>query len=564
MNPAIRISQPMATPQTASLSVPLWIPFALVAVYLFAGLGSYGLLDDNEGLYAEVAREMLQGGSYLIPQLDGVPYIEKPPLFYYLLAASFRLFGETEVAARLVPVSASLICLLGLLWFANKLDRPQAGRLAILILVSGFGYVAMSRVVMPDMLLTALFNVALFSFYLAERDRNPALLRASYAFLALALLTKGLVALALYGLIVGGFLLMHARGRRADTVKFLCEPWAIALFLALAVPWHVLAALNHPQFAWFYFINEHVLRFLGLREPKDYYSGSVLYHLPRLLLFLFPWPAYLLLKFYKLKSPPAEDDQALRTFLWIAWLAPLAFFSLSSAKANYYMILAMPALAILIALRIEALIAEGRHRLLAIPIAVMLLGLAILGIRYWLTTHDYLRQPVSPNVTAKSVAIAAFVVIAVTGFALSWAGQRLAGLVTVALMLAPAEGYVLYAVSHQEAFYSSRALAQSIRSSCAHCRVFLYRDFERMSSLPFYLHSQVGIIDSASNDLRFGQHQSHDAALFVSSATFVRDHGDEPVAVVVHGKRMKEFRGTGLYEQLKPADKVGRVRVFVN
>lgn len=147
---------------------------------------------------------------------------------------------------------------------------------------------------------------------------------------------------------------------------------------------------------------------------------------------------------------------------------------------------------------------------------------------------------------AKTVAIGAFVSIALTGFILSWAGQRRAGLVTVALMLAPAEGCFLYAVADKETIYSSRTLAQPIQRSCAGCRVFVYKDFEWISSLPFYLHSQVGIIDSASNDLRFGQRHSNDRALFASSATFARDYGDRQVAVAVHAKRIKDFRSTGL------------------
>lgn len=549
--------------------IPLWIPLAVMFCYALAGIGSYGLLDNNEGLYAEVAREMLASGDYVLPSLNGLPYFEKPPLFYYLIDAAFALFGESAFSARLVSGAASLVCLLGLLGFSARLGKAQGGRLAALILTSAAGYVIMSRAVMPDMLLTAWFNLALFGFYLALRERRRAWLRASYMALALAVLTKGLVALALYALVCGSTLLLQRKRLNRETLRLLVDPTAIALFLLLAVPWHVLATLRNADFAWFYLINEHVLRFLGLREPHDYYSGSPLYYLPRVLLFLFPWPAYLLLMARKPRQAPDAATADLQSFLWLAWLLPLAFFSLSSAKGNYYMVIAMPPLALLVALRIEALAAEGWRKLLAIPIALPLLGIATVIGMYLMRKYGHAEHPSFPShFQLRAIAVGAFLLLGACSFALMHRGRLIAGMVVASLMFAPFMGVYLGLMDQREPYISSRPLAEKIDALCIDCRVFIYKDFEKISALPFHLKRLVGVIDSASNDLYFAQHRYAGSAAhrfaFVAAGELL--NSSEPQLlhslVVVHDQRMVDFENSAFHGRVQALGKVGRVSIF--
>ena len=327
--------------------IPLWLVWAVALGFVLVGLGSFGILDNNEGLYAEIPREMLASHDWrlwVIPHLNGLPYMEKPPLLYWLTALSFALFGESEWSARLVPALSSLACVAMLAWFGTALKRPQAGRLAALMFVSGVGVTAMSHVLMFDMLLTALVTAALMHAYRYASEGNVRFVRWSYAFLAFALLAKGLVALVLFGLVIVTFTLVTARSPtdffRAAGKWF--EPWAILIFLGIAAPWHVAASLTEPIFAWFYFVNEHVLRFLGKREPHDYYAGAWWYYLPRMAIYLFPWSFLLPCLFAAPGRRDYQYDSGLRRFLWMAWLAPLFFFSISSAKANYYLVAVMP------------------------------------------------------------------------------------------------------------------------------------------------------------------------------------------------------------------------------
>ncbi|MDD5296419.1 MAG: glycosyltransferase family 39 protein [Rhodocyclaceae bacterium] len=552
----------MSPYRSESLTIPFWLPLLLVAAYLALGLSSYGLLDNNEGLYAEIAREMGRGASLVIPHLIGEPYLEKPPLLYYLVAAAFRLFGETEAAARAVPLLASLACLWSVHGFCARLGRPQTGRLAVLILGSSLGYVLMSRVVMFDMLFTAFFNFALLGFFLAWRESNRWLLRLSHACLALALLTKGFLALILFGLILVPCFLVRGRRSLWQALRFFADPLGLALFLALALPWHVIASLEHPRFAWFYFINEHVLRFLGKRIPQDYYSGSVAYYLPRLLVFLFPWAFHLALTLFR-RGGSGDTDKELAGFLWAAWLAPLLFFSLSSAKANYYMVVAMPALALIIAWRIQELAGAGRARLLAWPSGLILgfslILLTALGIKSR-GTFDLAGQP---DAALRVAVVAAFLALAWAGFWLALKRQTLLALVATALLLAPIEGYLLHGLAAREAEISARPLARAITERCPGCRVMIYRDFEAISSLAFYLEKPPLILDSASNDLWFAWHEKPDDPAFATSAA-VAAQGNGKLAVVVLRERLQEFAASPLSALTRPALTLGKTTLFLS
>jgi 4-amino-4-deoxy-L-arabinose transferase-like glycosyltransferase len=545
-----------------SLTIPFWLPLLLVAAYLVFGLGSYGLLDNNEGLYAEIGREMAHGSSLFIPHLIGEPYLEKPPLLYYLVAASFRLFGETETAARIVPLFASLTCLWGVHWFCARLGRPQTGRLAVLILASSLGYVLMSRLVMFDMLFTVFFNLALFSFFLAWTETNRTLLRLSHVCLALALLTKGFLALVLFGLILVPYFVFQGHRSLWQALRFFLDPLGLILFLVIAVPWHVIASLEHPRFAWSYFINEHVLRFLGKRIPHDYYSGSFLYYLPRLLIFLFPWALHLALSFFHGKGKNVEEALASR-FLWAAWLAPLLFFSLSSAKANYYMVVAMPALALLIAWHIEDLVGAGRARLLALP-SGLILGLAlILVAAYGIKTRGSFDLAGQSDAALRVAAVAAFLALAGASFWLALKGQAMATVAATALLLAPIQAYLLHAVAEREPEISARPLARAIGQRCPGCQVMIYRDFEAISSLAFYLEKPPIILDSASNDLWFAWHEQPNDPAFATSAA-VAAHPSGRLAVVVLKDRLQEYSASPLAAKTRPALTLGKATLFLS
>ncbi len=320
-----------------------------IAIGFYVGLGGYPLSNNNEGLYAEVAREMLLTGNYIIPHLNFVPYIEKPPLLYWLIALSYHVFGVTTWAARLIPASCGALTIVCLLWLGQKIGRAREAWLTAVILATSLGYIVIARIVFFDMLLTACLTVTLSLFYVWWQTDKKYYLRSAYIFLGLGVLSKGLLILVLVFAISVTFLFICRQKKR---ILSLFDFWGIILFLAIVLPWHVAANIQYPGFFRDYFINEQVLRFLNERIPHDYYQGPIYYYIPRILAYLLPWSLLLplLCKRHPMKN---NDTDKLALFLWLWFIVPLVFFSVSQAKANYYMIIGMPALAYLLAIKIN-------------------------------------------------------------------------------------------------------------------------------------------------------------------------------------------------------------------
>jgi len=282
--------QPAGEPQRhAALSWSTALADGLVllvaAVCLFWGLGAAPIRDTNEALYADIALTMAHGGSWIIPHLDGVPYIEKPPLLYWLMAWCFKLFGVGAWQARLPDALAAWLTALGCIAFGRLMRAPLAGRFAALVVGTALGYVLIARTILFDPLLVLFWLTALACTVVAVQRQQRAWLRLAAVAVALATLTKGPMALLLLGLVVVvQLLLAPGRHQRGALLRFYLDPWAIGLFVLIVAPWHVAALQTLPGFGWFFFVNETIGRFLGTRIPDDFHHGPWWYYGPKLLI----------------------------------------------------------------------------------------------------------------------------------------------------------------------------------------------------------------------------------------------------------------------------------------
>ncbi len=429
---------------------PWWFWSTLFIVF-FASLGRYPLLDNNEGLYAQIPLEMLQRGNFIIPYLNGVPYIEKPPLLYWLISLSYSIFGKAVWAARLIPALAGLSTCIALLLFGRQLKQPRWGRNSALLLATSLGFAIFSRMVFFDILLTALLTWCLTSFYLFDLTHNKKWLHRFYGFLALAVLAKGLLAIVLAGLIITAFQIWEYKSLK--WVKIMLDPWGIAIFFAITVPWHAACCWSHQGFAYFYFINEHVLRFLDQRWPHDYYQGSWYYYIPRIFGYIFPWTLALPLLFRtKIEMPTSQ--RSLQRFLLLWFIVPLLFFSFSKAKANYYMILGTPPLLAFVAWHL------AKYR-------KVIGSLCILSVASMLIAPIVLAHYKEPKTDKRLVD--------------KWTQEK-----------------------------TARFLKDVSKP------VFLYKRFEEVSSLLFYYEKPLPIIHSDSNDLAYGQMTKVNPHMFVT------------------------------------------------
>jgi 4-amino-4-deoxy-L-arabinose transferase-like glycosyltransferase len=326
-----------------------WAPLLLVAgaaaLYLFR-LGWVALYDDDESLYAEICREMLASRNWLTPSLDFIPYLEKPPLLYWLNAAAARLLGLSDFAARLPTALASIagvICVYGM---GRDLWGRRSGLAAGGVLATSFGYFIFGRMVMPDMLFAVLLTAAFWGFGRALLDESASryCVWGGYAAMAGAVMAKGLIGLIFPSLALGAFVLLTGDWRQLRRLEIARGG---ALFLLIAVPWHAVMELQHPGFLGYYFVDKHLYRFLGHPELLSTVSLPVPTFLAMTLVWFCPWSAFLpaaLVRCWPGSRPGRSDRGFLLVMLWAG--SVIGFFSLSSSRLEYYALPALPALAL--------------------------------------------------------------------------------------------------------------------------------------------------------------------------------------------------------------------------
>jgi 4-amino-4-deoxy-L-arabinose transferase-like glycosyltransferase len=532
-------------------------------VILFASLIFLGcivspptLMDDVDAVQAQIAKNMLNSGDWVIARLDGVPYLEKSPLIYWLIAISYRIFGVHDWAAR-IPVALAAILLA---WVTCRYGRwafgTPAGLYAGLAVATCIGLFLFTRIQIPDVMLTLCVCVAFWSFQRAldEQEQRPrlwaALLAAS---LGVGLMLKGLIAIVAP---IGGVIAYLALTRQLFSRavwKRLHVFTGVLIILAIAAPWHVLATLRMPPyfsftlhsgpgeyhgFFWFYFINEHVLRFLNLRYPRDYNTvprpAFWLLHL----LWLFPWSAFFP-AVAGLSFKPV--DRAGRTrLLALCWTAFLLVFFTFSTTQEYYSMPVYPALALLLGCAIAA---EGRWVRVGtrvVGVVAILAAVAIGGILFavrsnptpgdissalqqhpgaytlslghvgdlTLASFAYLRVPLI-------VAGIAFVIGALGAWLLR--GRR--ALVALALMMVVFFHASRLALVKFDPYLGSRPLAEALLNSSPG-QLILNGAYYSFSSVFFYNGRTALLLNGRLNNLEYGSYAPGNPPVFIGDAQF--------------------------------------------
>ncbi len=338
-----------------------WLLVLGLALLFFVELGHLPLLDPDEGRYAEIPREMLASGDWIVPRLDGVLYFEKPPLYYWLNAISIEVGGMGEWSSRFWSALFGLAGTGLAFVLARSAGRGASGRAAALVLGTSPLYLVLARLNTIDMTLSFFISAALTCFWLAH-DREPGprarlLWYGGFAGAALAVLTKGLVGLLIPGAVAGLFILVTGQWAILRRV-----PWfrATALFLVLAVPWHLAVGARHPDFYWFYFVHEHFLRYATMTSHR---WKPFWFFVPIVLGGMLPWSAQLAaaakLGFRTRGQRSRRATAPLFLAIWAGFV--LVFFSLSKSKLVPYVLPALLPLAVLVDLAlVEARSARSR------------------------------------------------------------------------------------------------------------------------------------------------------------------------------------------------------------
>jgi len=386
----------------SSFALREWLFLVLaVLIYVPAIFSPPHLQDDVDAVQATIARNMRTSGDWVTPHLNHVVYMEKPPLKYWLIAVSYLIFGVHDWAARL-PL---IISTLALCWLTMRFGRWAYGRRegvnAGLILATCIGLFLFTRILIVEAMLTLAITLALWAMLRALDPGEPhpgrwaAVIPLS---MALAVLLKGLIGVVFpVGIAVVYLFLTRQLFARATWQRL--HPFLGAMiFLIIAAPWHVLATLRNPPyldltfrsapgeyhgFFWFYFMNEHVLRFLGKRYPHDYNTVPRLLFWGLHMVWLFPWSMYLpSVAKLDFRSADRASRVNLLALCWIGFV--MIFFSLSTTQ-EYYSVPIYPALALLLGVAIareSRWVSAGTHVITAIA-AIASLIISVILAKVW-------------------------------------------------------------------------------------------------------------------------------------------------------------------------------------
>lgn len=537
-------------------------------------------MDDVDAVQAQISRNMIESGDWVTPHLDGVRYMEKAPLKYWLIALSFRIFGVHDWAARL-PLGLAVILLCRLVArMTSWALGPPAGLYAGLSLATCVGLWLFTRVLIPDVFLTLAVAFTMLAFFRALEPGEPhSRLWAwgAWAGVAGGILLKGLIA-AIFPLGAAFlYLLFSGQWRSRAIWRNLRIPSGLALMFAIAAPWHILATLRNPPyfdfamhsesgsyrgFFWFYFFNEHILRFLNLRYPRDYNT------VPRALFWLlhlawfFPWSAFLFRAFglrYR------GDDRASRMrLLALCWIGMVMGFFLLSTTQEYYSMPAYPAFAILIG---SAMVdSQERARLWAIRIPAAIAGVAFMAIcsllwasRTFPTPGD-ISQALTSHPEAYTLSLGHMGDLTLQSFAYLRLPLAIAGLATLlgcvggfalrgrAAAIALAAMMVIFfqaarlALIAFDPYLGSYPLAQAINRAPAG-GLIVDDPYYEMSGVFFYTNRTGLILNGRKNNLEYGSYAPGAPQVFIGDRDFVaRWTGPQRWYVVSEDEKVAHLR----------------------
>jgi 4-amino-4-deoxy-L-arabinose transferase-like glycosyltransferase len=539
----------------------------LWALIYVPGLFSPGLMDDADAVHAEASREMLSRHDFITLHANGVRYLDKAPLLYWLTAGSYAAFGFSEFSTRLPLSLFVLAALLAVFLLARDIAGNDAGFFSALILATAVGPYIFTRFLIPDVVVGLWLTITVHLFWRSLNVSRPslALCWSLGIVTALNVLTKGLIGAVFPVGIIGLYLLITGNLRHLLKLRLFSTA---AVFFAVAAPWHLLAILRNPPqgeakgFFWFYFINEQVNRFLNKRIPRDYDKVPLWLFWGLILVWLLPWSPYLVaalrqlpLRLRKLRAQLTSEQQAL--LLLVIWaLVILVFFSFST-RQEYYVIPALPALAVIAGLwlaRESTAPGDSTMRRLAGRCAGLIMGLGIAV--FVLAAFFILKVPPLPanaelaevlkktpelyalsfghffDLTPKAMGAFRFP-LALTGAAflvgttLSWLFRRRSCGLKANLALTLMMVVVLYAVHLALITFSpilgSKVLAAAIRADYHPGDVVVVDgEYSAASSVNFYTGIQLHLVNGRVNDLWYGSLFPDAPPIFENDASFAQ------------------------------------------
>jgi 4-amino-4-deoxy-L-arabinose transferase-like glycosyltransferase len=367
-----------------------WAVLIVATLYVcyFSHLGTIGFVGPDEPRYAWIARDMAESGDWVTPRLYGKPWFEKPPLFYWGAAVSFKWFGVSEAAARLPSAISALLVTFALAWLALRLYGAETARWLLLLLPTTVGMIGFSHAAATDMPFSGMLTIAMVCaavvLGLTRGENTPILPRTPWLalllfgfFLGLAVLAKGPAAIILSGGAVFFWALFTKRWHDAFR---LFHPVALASFCLTALPWYIACARRNPDFFLIFIIEHNIKRYL---TPEFQHIQPFWFYAPVLLVAFLPWTALFVWSFiegaHRLWKTRDTDEATCLLICWATFC--VIFFSVSQSKLPGYTLPALPALSLLMARDLSRRLKRGHSSLrwlcLAIAMTFTVLGVIV-------------------------------------------------------------------------------------------------------------------------------------------------------------------------------------------
>jgi 4-amino-4-deoxy-L-arabinose transferase-like glycosyltransferase len=321
----------------------------VLSIFYAIWLGTHPLFTPDEGRYSEVAREMVKSGDYITPRLNGIVFLDKPVLYYWLQASAIKFYGLKESALRFWPACIGILGCLFVYLGGRQLFNRRTGLISAFILATSPLYYGAAHYANLDLEVASFISITLLCFLMAIQAKTTSLkntlLIATYVFSALAVLTKGLIGVVFPALIAGTWILLLNRWYLLKSIHLLS---GLLIFACMTVPWYILVQRANPQFLHFFFVTQQLSRFLTIDTFNN--QNACWFYFPIVALGFFPWTLFLIQTVvYSLKKSWQNCQQHSIDLFLILWVVIIfTFFSIPHSKTIGYILPIFPAIALLV------------------------------------------------------------------------------------------------------------------------------------------------------------------------------------------------------------------------
>ncbi|MGH9652101.1 MAG: ArnT family glycosyltransferase [Bryobacteraceae bacterium] len=564
----------------------LWNRQALVIaiaafIYFMGVIIPPHLMDDVDAAEATQAKNFLLSGNWVTGHLNGVVYIDKAPLKYWITASLYSVFGIHDWVAKLPTAIAAVLLVWLVMRMASWAISRDAGFYSGLVLSTSIGMYLFTRTVIPDIILVLLIACTLWCFVrlLESPKRSLVWALAMYASAALGVLTKGFIGVVFPAGIVLVYLLFTGKLLDRETWHRMHVYRGVLLFLAIAAPWHILAIMQNPPyfdltmhasphfgghyrgFFWFYFINEQVLRFLNERWPRDYATVPRLWFWASLLVWFFPW-SLVTPGAVRLRYKPVDRAGRLH-LLALCWIGVVMIFFSFSTTQGYYALPVYPACALLLGSVIAAhpKWVTGAMRTSGVIAAAALAAIVAILVMVWnLPTPGDISDELQKNYNLYKLALGHIADLTLPAFAYLRTPLILAAIAflvgALGTWLLRGRGAILAAAAMLVIFYQAARLAlitfdpymssYAIANTLNHApkgTLIIYGEYNRLSSVFFYHGDHALIWNGRYFILEYGSYAPDAPKVFIDTKRFKHLwHENQRFYLIVRMRDMKQVK----------------------